>query len=75
MEKQMSDRIINDYEPHSGIRTFLGVVSSLTIMGLPVGATELFRPGGDLKVAFWGGVATVIGLVTGYLSFRGTLKE
>ena len=71
----MSNELVNGYEPKSVSRTVFGVLSSLLSMGLPVGGSELFRPGGDLKVAFWGGVATVLAIIFAVLSIRGTMKE
>ncbi|HEX8325602.1 MAG TPA: hypothetical protein VF595_16990 [Tepidisphaeraceae bacterium] len=76
MEKSdRHDHVINHYDTKSGMRTATGVLSSLFIMGLPVGATEALRAGGDMKVALWGGVCTVIAIVLAYFSIQGTLKE
>ena len=70
-----TDRVINHYEPASGIRTALGVLSSLFVMGIPIGLTELLRAGGDTKIGLIAMVCAAIGLVLGFLSFRGTLTE
>ena len=76
MEPQDTNaKILNAYDPKSAIRTALGVIASLLIMGLPVGLTEALRSGGDGKVAMWGFVATFFALICGGLSIRGTLKE
>ena len=76
MEKyDTSEHVINHYEPRAGWRTAFGVLSSLFAMGLPIGLTELIRAGGDLKVAMWAGVCTVIAAVFAVLSIRGTLQE
>ena len=76
MEKhEASDRVINHYEPLSGMRTLFGVLSSLLSMGIPIGLTELLRAGGDLKVALWSGVAVVFAAIFAFLSIRGTLKD
>ena len=76
MEKhEPADHVINHYEPKAGIRTAAGVLSSLFAMGLPVGVTEALRAGGDMKVAMWGGVATIIAIILAVISIRGTTTE
>lgn len=72
---ESSQHVVNHYEPKSGIRTATGVLSSLFSMGIPVGLTELLREGGDIKVAMWGGVATLIAIVFAVISIRGTMKS
>lgn len=76
MEKyEHNENVINHYEPHSAMRTATGVLASLFSMGLPIGLTELLRAGGDLKVAMWAGVCTLIAVILAFFSIRGTLKE
>ena len=76
MEKHSTaDHVINHYEPKAGIRTAAGVLSSLFSMGLPVALCEVWRAGGDIKVAMWGGLATVIAIVLAVISIRGTTQE
>ena len=70
-----SATIKNDYEPRSHMRTLTGVLSSLLFMGLPIGLTELLRGGGDIKVAIWGFVATIIATVLAIFSIRGAMAE
>jgi hypothetical protein len=69
--QQNSPDVINHYEPKSGMRTAAGVLSAMFIMGLPIGLTELLRAGGDLKIALYSGVATVIAIVLALFSIRG----
>lgn len=69
--QQNSPDVINHYEPKSGMRTAAGVLSSLFIMGVPIGLTELLRAGGDLKIALWSGVASVIAVILALISIRG----
>lgn len=70
-----SSDVINHYEPKSAMRTATGVLSSLFSMGLPIGLTELLRAGGDLKVALYAGICTVIAIILAVFSIRGTMKE
>ena len=70
-----TDRVINHYEPASGLRTAFGVLSSLFVMGIPIGLTELLRSGGDTKIGLVAIVCAVIGLIFAFLSIRGTLTE
>ncbi|HEX8342637.1 MAG TPA: hypothetical protein VF624_17170 [Tepidisphaeraceae bacterium] len=68
-------KIKNHYEPRSTMRTITGVASSILFMGIPVGLTELIRPGGDTFVGVMGMVATVLAVVLAVFSIRGTLDE
>ncbi|MGC4032737.1 MAG: hypothetical protein QM754_13600 [Tepidisphaeraceae bacterium] len=76
MEKyEQNTEVINHYEPKSAVRTATGVLASIFSMGLPIGLTEALRAGGDMKVALWAGVATLIAAVLAFISIRGTLTE
>ncbi|MDB5327829.1 MAG: hypothetical protein JWM57_3398 [Phycisphaerales bacterium] len=76
MEKyESSDHVINHYESKSGMRTATGVLASLFWMGCPVALTEGLRAGGDMKIALYGVVATVIAIVLSIISIRGTMTE
>ena len=65
----------NGYEPRTTMRTFTGVAASLLSMGLPIGLTEFFRPGGDTLTWQLSFVATILAIVLAIFSIRGTLKE
>lgn len=67
--------LVNQYEPRSVSRTYLGVASSMLFMGLPIGLNEAIRAGGSTTAAWVGGLCTVLAILTGWLSIRGTLKE
>jgi hypothetical protein len=74
-QQTASHGIKNEYEPRSVFRTFTGVISSLLFMGVPIGATEFLRPGGDKGVAVICAVATVVAIILAVLSIRGTMKR
>lgn len=67
--------IKNEYEPRSVFRTITGVLSSILFMGVPIGLTEFFRPGGDTLTWQISALATVLAIILAVLSIKGTLKQ
>ncbi len=72
---QQEPVIKNEYEPKFGIRTFMGVASSILFMGVPVGVTEFLRPGGDTTTWQVSFVCVILAIITAVISVKGTLKE